>query len=241
MTEVEWLKGTDPDPTLEFLRGKASDRKMRLFACACVRRILPLLENDQERVKVNDRSQGAVEGAKREAELAKKAVEVAELFADGQATEAKLNAVFSDADEDEAISYAAGPDAAWTAKGSAYRARWIANFCSPFSYLLGAKFRSPSPSDHDREQAAQCHLLRDIFGNPFRPITFDPSWLTPTVIHLAQAIYDDRSFDQMPTLADALEKSGCDNAEILAHCRGAGPHVKGCWVVDAMLGKEAMK
>jgi len=239
MTETEWLACTDPDPMLEFLRGKTSQRKLRFLACACVRRILHLLEDNQERFKANERCKAAIELATSEAELAKKAVEVAERFADGKATEAELKAVYPD--DEEASCYAAGPDAAWTAKASAYRARYIANYYSPSSYPPGAAFRSPSPSDHDREQAAQCHLLRDIFGNPFRPITFDPSWLTPTVIHLAQAIYDDRSFDQMPTLADALEKSGCDNAEILAHCRGAGPHVKGCWVVDAMLGKEAMK
>ena len=81
-------------------------------------------------------------------------------------------------------------------------------------------------------------LFRDIFGNPFRPVNLDPSWLTPIVVALAQQIYDDRAFDKMPTLADALEEAGCDNTDLLNHCRGLGPHVRGCWVVDLVLGKE---
>jgi hypothetical protein len=82
------------------------------------------------------------------------------------------------------------------------------------------------------------HYLRDILGNPFRSITLDPAWLTPTVIRLAQTIYDDRAFDRLPDLADALHESGCDNDEILGHCRGPGPHVRGCWAVDMVLGKK---
>jgi len=81
-------------------------------------------------------------------------------------------------------------------------------------------------------------LLREIFGNPFRPVAFDPTWLTPAVVELAQTIYDDRTFDHMPELADALEQAGCDNAEVLAHLRGPGPHVRGCWALDLILGKE---
>ena len=66
----------------------------------------------------------------------------------------------------------------------------------------------------------------------------DPSWLTSTVIALAEGIYSDRAFDRLPILADALEDAGCDHADILAHCRGDGPHARGCWVVDLILGKE---
>jgi len=88
------------------------------------------------------------------------------------------------------------------------------------------------------ERTAQAALLRDIFGNPFRPVAVDPAWLIPTVTFLARMIYEERSFDQMPDLADALEAAGCANEEILAHCRGPGEHVRGCWVVDLILGKE---
>jgi hypothetical protein len=81
-------------------------------------------------------------------------------------------------------------------------------------------------------------LLRDVIGNPFRPVTVDPAWLMSTVRALAAVIYADRAFDRLPILADAIEDAGCDSADILAHCRGDGPHVRGCWVVDLLLGKE---
>ena len=88
------------------------------------------------------------------------------------------------------------------------------------------------------ERSAQCKILRDIVGNPFRPVTFDPEWRTSTVTALAQQMYDSRDFTAMPILADALQDAGCENADILDHCRGPGPHVRGCWVVDLVLGKE---
>jgi hypothetical protein len=83
-------------------------------------------------------------------------------------------------------------------------------------------------------------ILQDILGNPFRPVTTKPAWLIwndGTVVKIAQAIYDERAFNRMPILADALEDAGCDNDDIITHCRIEGPHVKGCWVVDLLLGK----
>jgi hypothetical protein len=90
-------------------------------------------------------------------------------------------------------------------------------------------------SSPELEQAAA--LLRDIFGNPFRPVDFAP-WRTDTAVSLARQMYDSREFGAMPILADALQDAGCDSDEVLSHCRGAGPHVRGCWVVDGVLGKE---
>ena len=89
-----------------------------------------------------------------------------------------------------------------------------------------------------KEIIPQTTFLHDIFGNPFLPITFNPVWLTPTVKRLAQTAYEERRFDLMPILADALEEAGCDNADILDHCRTFPVHVLGCWVVDKILGKE---
>ena len=90
----------------------------------------------------------------------------------------------------------------------------------------------------EREGQFQSNLIRDIFGNPFRPVTIDPAWLTSTVVSLARPIYAERAFDRLPMLADALEDAGCDNADILNHCRQPGEHVRGCWCVDSLLGKE---
>jgi hypothetical protein len=91
-----------------------------------------------------------------------------------------------------------------------------------------------------RERLSQAALLCDVFGNPFRPVDSDCDWLTwndGTIPKLAGAIYDDRRFDELPILADALEEAGCDSADILGHLRGPGPHVRGCWAVDLLLGK----
>jgi hypothetical protein len=88
-----------------------------------------------------------------------------------------------------------------------------------------------------QERAAQLPLLYCVFGNPFRPVTFSPEWRTSTAVVLAQQMYDSRDFALMPILGDALQDAGCDNSDILDHCRGAGPHVRGCWVVDLILGK----
>ncbi len=84
-------------------------------------------------------------------------------------------------------------------------------------------------------------ILHDLFGNPFRPASLNLAWLAwngGTVKRLAAAIYDDRAFERLPILADALEEAGCTDADILAHCRGPGPHVRGCWVVDLLLSKD---
>jgi hypothetical protein len=89
-----------------------------------------------------------------------------------------------------------------------------------------------------RQWNLQGDLLREIVGNPFRPVIFDPSWRTPTINALAQAAYDDRTFDRLPILADALEDAGCADPDILGHLRGPGPHVRGCWAVDLILGKQ---
>ena len=83
-----------------------------------------------------------------------------------------------------------------------------------------------------------CHLLRDIFGNPFWPVSFNREWHTSTAVAIAKGMYESRDFSPMPILADALQDAGCENEDILNHCRSDGPHVKGCWVVDLVLGKE---
>jgi hypothetical protein len=89
------------------------------------------------------------------------------------------------------------------------------------------------------EQLLRARLLRDIFGNPFRSVTFSPAWRTDTAVSLAKPMYDTREFSAMPILADALQDAGCDNEGILNHCRDVNQvHVRGCWVVDLVLEKS---
>ena len=89
-----------------------------------------------------------------------------------------------------------------------------------------------------RAHYEQVPLVQDVFGNPFRPAALDRAWLTSTVVALARGIYAERAFDRLPILADALMDAGCDDDDILNHCRGDDPHMRGCWVVDRLLGRE---
>jgi hypothetical protein len=209
MTEAEWLACTDPMLMLGFLSGKASDRKLRLFACGCCRRFWHLL--------TDHRSQ--------------RVVEAAECFADGKTSIEELTAARIAASHAEGtcvpynatlhVAYDDASDAAWEVA----------------SYLAQIIARNPRI-----EQQEQGNLLRDLFGLlPFRSATIASTWLAwdnGTVCKLAQAIYEERTFERLPVLADALEDAGCDDADILTHCRGDGSHVRGCWVVDLLLGKE---
>jgi hypothetical protein len=96
-------------------------------------------------------------------------------------------------------------------------------------------------SARNAERAVQCGLIRDLFGPLlFRPRVVYPTWLRwhdGAIVHIAQAIYNDRRFQELPILADALEEAGWTDREILGHCREPGDHVRGCWVVDLILGK----
>ncbi|HKA54599.1 MAG TPA: hypothetical protein VKJ47_13145, partial [Candidatus Binatia bacterium] len=110
---------------------------------------------------------------------------------------------------------------------------------------VGCVAREGRKAAAGKEESALCALVRDIFGNPFRPASLDPAWRTPAVVSLATAAYEERNLpagtldpDRLAVLADALEEAGCDNADLLSHLRGPGPHVRGCWVIDLLLGKE---
>lgn len=106
---------------------------------------------------------------------------------------------------------------------------------------IGDGLHQHSEKRRETQRAIQCLILRDIFGNPFRSVSLNAAWLTwndGSVRKIAQAIYDERAFDRLSILADALEEAGCTNQDILNHCRQPGDHMRGCWVVDLILGKE---
>jgi len=266
MTEKEWPACTDPYSMLEFLRGKASDRKLRLFACACCRRVWHFLSDERSR----------------------RAVDISEKYADGLATETERETARAEAREAlETVRTAryrerpseyynpldAAADAAYAAIAfvafppsdelnlprsdffvsaaggaanaiAAHRLR-VAEAGEAAALATDIRLLREDGGDEAmwndtraREWSLHAGLLRDIFGNPFRLVTIDPSWRTSTVTNLAAAIYDERAFDRLPILADALEDSGCTNADLLNHCRQAGVHVRGCWALDLVLGKE---
>jgi hypothetical protein len=108
------------------------------------------------------------------------------------------------------------------------------------SAVGGRGYRPDHPAGPQQPlpDAVRCALLRCIFSNPFRPVAFDARWRSETAVALAAGIYEERAFDRLPILADALEEAGCDAVEVLSHLRGPGPHARGCWVVDEVLGKS---
>jgi hypothetical protein len=218
MTEEEWLACTDPAAMLKFLRGRASDRKLRLFGCGCCRLVWH-----------------------RHSEVSRRAVEVSERFADGEASLSDLRTAHKAVEYQGKSWYYSHP----ASVASSETPEWAWSYGLPETQETAARTpmqvrREAWPGERAHYLATHGELLREVFGNPLRPVVVDPTWLAwngGTIPKLAQAIYDDRAFERLPVLADALEEAGCTDAEILAHCRGAGPHVRGCWVVDLLLGK----
>jgi hypothetical protein len=221
MTEQAWLACKDLDVMLRFLEGKVSERKLRLFVVACCRRVPRLMRED----------------------VCRRAVDLAERFADGAVSRTDLEEVRN------VVAREAAQGRGW----SAHRAvRIIASSCADphftsscvHAVALARRFAVVSKREENRLQIS---LLKDIVGNPFRAGLVDGSWFAwndATIPRLAQAAYDERHLptgrldnDRLAVLADALEEAGCTNSDILGHCRGPGPHVRGCFVVDALLAK----
>ena len=150
-----------------------------------------------------------------------RAVKVLERFIEGQATEEELTTAEEEAD------LAAGEGADFGLWTVAYAA---STYVGTFRQML-------FDSEYAEEEKGEADVLRDILG-PIRRIAFNATWRTATVTALAEAIYDDRAIDRLPILADALEDAGCTERDILDHCRQPGVHVRGCWVVDLILGKS---
>jgi hypothetical protein len=242
MTETEWLACDTFKELFRHLETTEllTQRRLRLFAVAYCQRVTlrlgdPVLEN---------------------------ALKVAEQFADGLATGAELAAVHDAACEieDEIDDEFKLLDDTEALRFGAWAVREATSPDDPDNHngtldmidhtVAALAYASPSypKGDHEAkvaffqqvgvaEQRSLVALVRDIFGNPFRRVAFPPEWGAETVLALARAIYESRDFSVLPILADALEDAGCDSADILSHCRGPGPHVRGCWVVDLVLAK----
>jgi hypothetical protein len=161
----------------------------------------------------------------------KRAIELAERFAEGLASTTELERMWNEVRGHALCGAVCGPissAAAQTPSQAVAVVAWAAEEKQKGAY--DAVFKD--------ESSAQADLVRDIFGNPFRPVSFSPEWRTSTAVALARQMYESRDFGAMPILADALQDAGCDSEEVLNHCRGPGPHVRGCWVVDLVLGKS---
>ena len=218
MTENEWLTSGYAQAMLSHINGKVSDRKRRLFAYACCQKIWSRMEYEEIR----------------------QAVKTAEKFADGLASMEEL-----EKDYFAALSVVESKDFRPINGPAHWAAYWTAHWAAESAAIWASEWSAESEAEDADDETAywtaqniQAHILRDIVGNPFKPITFQTQWKTHTILPLAQSMYDDRDFTAMPILGDALEEAGCDNEEILRHCRSEGLHYRGCWVLDLVLGKE---
>jgi hypothetical protein len=231
--EKDWLTSDDPECLLELLiyELRVAERKLRLFACACCERISQYV----------DPSLVVLLG-------------LAERYADGLIDAFEMTAAHDSARRQFGT---------WDTNDPHYRPREAANeafilaaeVCPersnphrnhlvPFAYessglaAITLEHASRSYDALRNESAHQCILLHEIFGNPFRPVTFHVAWRTTDVMILARGIYHEKDFDRIPILADALQEAGCNNDDLLNHLRDtSATHVRGCWALDLVLGK----
>ena len=224
MTEEEWLECPDPTTMFRNFGAKFSDRKLRLFCCACCRRVWDCARDERlgRALLCLERYTDQPTSNKDRLDASKLARAVREEYWEQTGME-------------EVVSIAVE---LWSASAKTMGRR--AGFCGRGAVeAVGWAQVSEYDAQTRTERAAQTILLRDIFGNPFRPVAVDPAWLTSDVVALARGIYADRAFDRMPILADALQDAGCNNDDVLNHCRDAAQvHVRECWVVDLLLGKS---
>jgi hypothetical protein len=224
MTEAEWLACEDSLRMLRSPVGKASNRKSRLLACAFCRRVWSFIKDDRSR----------------------RAVEAAEAFSDGHG---KLKEAREEARV--ALGEAATDVGSPTVYATSCAAQAIGHSPAKAAYE-GAYMARLAVGAHEassvgwaNESQSQANILRDILGNPFRPPALVPTCQTASVLSLARVAYDERHIPsghldnaRLAVLSDALEEAGCTDADLLGHLRSPGPHVRGCWALDLILGKE---
>jgi hypothetical protein len=228
VTEAEWVNATHPFEMLrwwEYYRGKPSARKQRLLACACCRLISHLM----------------TDGCLRQG------VETAEAYADGLVSGEELARLHEQArtlglSRGEVLQHMSGNTPEKAAVTDAWRvAHAVADAAGRDDGLFGNAMHYAAKDGgrgRDTEDPGQAALIRDILGSPLRQPFVAVEWRTATVLELARGIYEDRAFDRMPELAIALQDVGCDDVELLGHCRGPNLHVLGCWVLDLVRWKS---
>ena len=217
MTEEEWLASEDTLAMVWSLRDRVSERKLRLFAASVFRRLSRLLPDSCQQ----------------------QAVAVLEQIAEGTATAQARRSAGRDA------RHAIPPDGPDAAGDLHYAALMLYREFASSSLAVHAAHAGAAASFGDfAEGEAHCHALREVVGNPFRPVILDTEWLTPTVTSLAEATYQERILPageldppRLAVLSDALEEAGCTDAALLEHLRSPGPHVRGCWALDLVLSK----
>jgi hypothetical protein len=262
VTEEEWLNGCDYRRMYRLAKPSASVRRVRLFMAACCQLDVITYTRLQcsTAIQIAERCADDIESERLLCDLWNRYVTLSPNREGFETEIGKLVDWISrvvrrlptppDLDEDETYSdvTAAVTHAAYLSLreepkgvfvgGSGDAAEYCARAMERAELLRLARRAGSTESVETRARRPIANILRDIFGNPFRPVAFDPRWRTSDVVGLARAIYDDKAFERMPIMADALMDAGCEDEQVISHCRSDGPHVRGCWVVDLILGKE---
>ncbi len=227
MTEKQWLRSANPESMNDFYDYRHTERKARLLMLACCCRHPEYLQHEAIRPVVNLLTAHYGDAVKPDTPF------------DGS----KIRSAYRKLEE-YASTTSSGPERglAFGMVAAAEPVSAMKRLDEDFEYLVFSCVHDVafglSPTGSKKESKQQASLFRDIVGNPYRSITRDPAWLTSTVVSLAQQLYTTQDFSPMPILADALQDAGCENEDVLSHCRDEGlVHVRGCWVVDLLLGK----
>jgi hypothetical protein len=278
MTEREWLESDNPNRLLAFLdrHGQVTERKRRLFACACSRGVWHLLadERSREAVRISEQYADGLADAGQLAR-ARRAARAARTERRQDARRGRLGRAALQAQRaahqaavgtwsHRAAAQAAGLERGAAVEGAAggkLRAAWrtclavLPRELTPLAWQSlalpvwkavaaeQAEALAADAAGRAAERSRQARLLRELVSNPFRPARIDPAWLHwngGTVVRLAQSIAEAQRFTDLPILADALEDAGCNDQVILNHCRhlAESEHLRGCWVIDCILGRE---
>ena len=242
MTEAEWLQETNWKHQFEFLADRMSLRKQRLAAAGFCRRIWDVILVPEVRL----------------------AVEIAEKSVDGHATVPEMEQIrhrcrevaarsgseknlrIDQQDPVRALRAELACDLGWLGAcitAGQMKLEEIAsrvNFAELHSRggVSESSLLARGATGTAEQQQRQHEVFLDLVGNPFRPVVFDPAWRTSTTLAITASMLETGDFRALPILADALEDAGCESDVVLRHCRGDGPHFRGCWVVDGILGKS---
>lgn len=235
MTEAEWLASTDLSALLRHIGASCNARKARLFACACCRCVWDHLGSTSHPLIAQAEQWANAKGPEPNWMAARRAMEdvlakTEELYPSRYRFmpeyEARLAVL-------RAMASAATPETMHS----------TATFATRALVLETTPTEASDPRTYMRTATSLprfCPLLREIFGNPFRPVVVDPSWLRwrdGFVVAMARVIADEARFEDLPILADALEEAGCDNRDLLGHLRTPDEHVRGCWALDLLLNR----
>jgi hypothetical protein len=228
MTGKQWLKSVDPEEMGEFYGERFTERKARLIMLACCQRhpkylkhkaVRPVIEALVDHYADPKKPDKAFDSAKIRKLHAK-------LHEYGSSTRsgATRGVAFG-------VIEAAEPKSVMKELDESFE--YLVFSCT---YDIAAGVENDEPPSE--ESARQAGIMREVLGNPFTPVVFEPVWRTDTVAAMARQIYETEDFSAMPILADALQDAGCEQVEILKHCRDEKQtHVRGCWVLDLILGK----